>query len=74
MVGIEGFEMLQLCGLHPQHNSTASLALTPVILFAPVGCFVIAHQQLIFGNKDVDSFVKNSEACGVFTQVSKFRF
>lgn len=66
-----GFKMLQLSGLHPQQKSTVSLALTPVILLAPVACVVIAYQQLIFGNRDVDSFVKNSEACGVFTQVRK---
>lgn len=65
-----GFKMLKIAGLHPQQKKP-NLLITLLMFLPPIGCAAISCQQLVFGKKDLDSFVKNAEAFVVFLEVQK---
>lgn len=65
-----GFNMLKIAGLNPKQNK-ANLLISLLMLLPPIACVAISCEQLFFGKKDLDSFVKNAEAFIVFLEVQK---
>lgn len=68
-----GFKMMHLAGLNPEEKKGSSIALARLTILPPFACVFISFQQLFFGKRDLDSFARNAEACGVYIQVSTER-
>lgn len=64
-----GFDMLKVIGLHPKANKTLALVMTPIQIIPATVCLVLSVHQLFYGNNDLNSLVRNSEACALFVQV-----